>query len=283
MTIHNVWIVEKKSGILLFHEKLGSIEAEEDLLSGFLSAVFSFAESEIGAKGIESMEMGDYNMVYCVSHGVLFVMAADKEDKWSNLKAQIDLIRDSFIEEFPNLKRDWEHFLSDWGGDRDLFESFHTPLKDLVNSWVEVEVATATAEKMDYAEVYQQIFSRIAKISFPLFRGGKIKKMLEEKLEKVIKIHHSVLDVEQLSAIYDSEETFLDVLSVNVFSPELSVSTVKITLADLCKATLDVLKEYMGEKRFGEEFRTHVLPYLKQDWNRIRVLELDKFFINYII
>ncbi|WP_287583476.1 hypothetical protein [Candidatus Borrarchaeum sp.] len=280
--IHNVWILEK-SGRLLFHDKLGSIETEEDLLSGFLSAIYSFAETEIGGLGIESMEMGDYNMIYCLSHGLLFVMAADKTDSSSSLKAQIDLIRDSFIDEFPGLKENHEDFLRNWLGDRDKFKKFMFPLRDLIGSWVEVEATTSIAEKMDFLEVFQQIFSRIAKISFPYFREMSIKANLELKLMEIIKAHKSVLNIEELSSIYDSEKTFLDVLSVNVFNPELTVSTLKLTLLDLCKTILDVLQEYMGKKSFGEEFRTHVFPYVKQDWDRIRELELDKFFINYVM
>ena len=280
--IHNVWILEKKSGILLFQDKLGSIETEGDLLSGFLSAIYSFAEMEISS-GIESMEMGEYNMIYCLSHGLLFVMAADKTDSSSNIKAQIDLIRDSFIDEFPGLKEDHEGFLRKWHGNRDIFRKFMFTLRDLIGSWVEVEATTSIAEKMDFLEVFQQIFSRIAKISFPVFREISIKANLELKLMETIKAHKSVLNIEELSTIYDSEKTFLDVLSVNIFNPELTVSTLKVTLRDLCKTILDVLKESMGKKNFGEEFRMHVLPYLKQDWDRIRDLGLDKFFINYIM
>jgi len=280
--IHNVWILEKKSGRLLFSDKLGSIETEGDLLSGFLSAIYSFAEMEISS-GIESMEMGEYNMIYCLSHELLFVMAADKTDSSSSLKAQIDLIRDSFIDEFPDLKENPEDFLENWLGNRDIFHKFMFPLRDLIGSWVEVEATTSIAEKMDFLEVFQQIFSRIAKISFPVFRELSIKANLELKLMEIIKAHKSVLNIEELSAIYDSERTFLDVLSVNIFNLELTNTTLKITLMDLCKTILDVLKEYMGKKNFGEEFRAHVFPYVKQDWDRIRHLELDKFFIDYIM
>ena len=283
MVIHNVWILEKRSGRLLFSDKLGSIETEGDLLSGFLSAIYSFAEMEISAMGIESMEMGNYNMIYCLSHGLLFVLAADKTDSSASLKAQIDLIRDSFVDEFPGLKENHEDFLEKWYGNRDIFQKFMFPLRDLINSWVEVEATTSVAEKMDFLEVFQQIFSRIAKISFPFFREMTIKANLELKLMETIKAHKSVLNIEDLSNIYDSERTFLDVLSVNIFNPELTVSTLKLTLLDLCKTVLDVLQEYMGKKSFGEEFRTHVFPYVKQDWDRIRELELDKFFIDYIM
>jgi hypothetical protein len=280
--IHNVWILEKRSGRLLFHDKLGSIETEEDLLSGFLSAIYSFAEMEISS-GIESMEMGEYNMIYCLSHGLLFVMAADKTDGSVSLKAQIDLIRDSFVDEFPEFKEDGEGFLRKWPGNRDMFQKFMFPLRDLIGSWVKVEATTSVAEKMDFLEVFQQIFSRISKISFPVFREISIKANLELKLMETIKAHKSVLNIEELSTIYDSERTFLDVLSVNIFNPELTISTLKITLLDLCKTILDVLKEYLGKKTFGEEFRNYVFPYVKQDWDRIRDLELDKFFIDYIM
>ena len=58
--IQNVWILEKETGRPVFHKRFGSIEAQDVLLSGFLSAVYSFAESEISGLGIESMEMGEY-------------------------------------------------------------------------------------------------------------------------------------------------------------------------------------------------------------------------------
>jgi hypothetical protein len=90
------------------------------------------------------------------------------------------------------------------------------------------------------------------------------------------------LNVDELSAIYDSKEKFLDVLSVNVFNPDLSVETVKATLHDLCFAALDVLREFLGTKKFNEEFRKHVQSYLKQDWKRIRDLGLDAAFISYL-
>jgi hypothetical protein len=282
MVIHNVWIVEKSSGILLFDEKIGSIETEADLLSGFLSAIYQFAELEMET-GLESMEMGEYNLVYYVSHDLLFVMAADKDDDLSDLQFKIRSIKDSFLEEFPEIEQEGKEFLQKWSKNREFFKKFKFPIRELVNSWIEVELTTSIAEKMDYAEVYQQIFSRIAKITLPLFRQTKIKKVLEKRLSETLSAHQSVLNIEELSHIYDSSSTFLDILSVNLFSNELTLTTLKTTLNDLCKTVLNVLREYLGDSIFGEEFRTHILPYIKQDYNRIRELELDRFFLNYVI
>ena len=280
--IQNVWILEKETGRPVFHKRFGSIEAQDVLLSGFLSAVYTFAESEISGFGIESMEMGEYIFVYCFSHNLLFVLAADKEDKRSNLKMQVDYIKNSFLQEFPFVVKGGREFWMNWSGEQTIFQKFNDIIEDLIHSWMDVKITTSIAEKMDILEVFQQLFSRIAKMTFPLFKKGKIKQKLEDKLKETIEYHKHILNVEELSQIFDIKETFLDVLSVNVFNPELSAETVKATIHDLCKSTLVVLEEYMGSKKYSEEFKKHIHPYLKQDWNRIRDLGLDKFFIDYL-
>ncbi|MFX1521343.1 MAG: hypothetical protein ACFFCD_15645, partial [Promethearchaeota archaeon] len=273
-----------ETGRPVFNEKFGSIETQEVLLSGFLSAIYSFAESELSGMGIESMEIGEYILVYCFSHDLLFVMAADKEteDSLLALKTQVNYIKNSFLDEFPFVVKGGKDFWMNWDGNREIFSKFHVTLEDLIKSWTDVKVATSVAEKMDILEVYQQVFSRISRISFPLLKRGAIKKQLSQKLNTAIKHHRHVLNIDELSAIYDSKEKFLDVLSVNVFNPDLNVETVKATLHDLCFATLDVLREYLGIKKFNEEFHKHIQTYLKQDWNRIRDLGLDKAFISYL-
>jgi len=280
--IQNIWILEKETGRPIFHERFGSFEVHEVLLSGFLSAVFHFAESEFSTMGIESMELGDYLLVYCFSHGLLFVLAADKGDNALTLKTQVNYIKYSFLEEFPLVLTAGQSFLRNWDGNPEAFSKFHVVLNDLIKSWTDVEFTTSVAEKMDILEVFQQLFSRISKMTFPLFKKGTIKLKLQEQLEETIKYHKHILNVEELSQIYDTKKTFLDVLSVNVFNPELSAETVKVTLHDLCRSTLVVLEELLGSKKFSEEFKNHIHPYLKQDWNRIRDLGLDKFFIDYL-
>ncbi len=280
--IQNVWILEKETGRPVFHKSFGSIKAQDVLLSGFLSAVYSFAESEISGLGIESMEMGEYVLVYCFSHNLLFVAAANKEDKASNLKMQVDYIKTSFLQEFPFVVKGGKEFWLNWNGEQGIFRKFNDILEDLITSWTDVKISTSIAEKMDILEVFQQLFSRIAKMTFPLFKKGKIKQKLQEQLEDTIEYHKHILNVEELSQIFDIKETFLDILSVNVFNPELSAETVKATIHDLCKSTLVVLKEHLGSKKFSEEFKKNIHPYLKQDWSRIRDLGLDKFFIEYL-
>lgn len=280
--IQNVWILEKDTGRPVFNKRFGSIEAQDILLSGFLSAVYSFAESEISGLGIESIEMGEYIFIYCFSHNLLFVLAADKEDKASTLKMQVDYIKTSFLQEFPFVVKGGKQFWMNWNGEQGTFQKFNDTIEDLINSWMDVKITTSIAEKMDILEVFQQLFSRIAKMTFPLFKKGQIKQKLQDQLEETIKYHKHILNVEELSQIYDIKETFVDVLSVNVFNPKLSAETVKATIHDLCQSTLIVLEEHLGSKKYSEEFKKHIHPYLKQDWNRIRDLGLDKVFIDYL-
>jgi len=114
-----------------------------------LSAVYSFAESEISGLGIESMEMGEYVLVYCFSHNLLFVAAANKEDKASNLKMQVDYIKTSFLQEFPFVVKGGKEFWLNWNGEQGIFRKFNDILEDLITSWTDVKISTSIAEKMD--------------------------------------------------------------------------------------------------------------------------------------
>ncbi|MFX1466594.1 MAG: hypothetical protein ACFFA5_08995, partial [Promethearchaeota archaeon] len=62
--IHNVYIL-KKTGESLIHGYYGSIEVDETLITGFLSAISSFAE-EIGAESVESLVMKNMKFVYAM-------------------------------------------------------------------------------------------------------------------------------------------------------------------------------------------------------------------------
>ena len=119
--IHNIYIL-KRDGMCVLHRKYGSLEADEDLVSGFLSALTSFGKT-ISGKEVESVNFGDKKFVTVPSEHLLFVSYCDKDDEVKNLLAKI---RDHFINSYGSLQG--------WNGERSIFEDFLSKIDKMVGA-----------------------------------------------------------------------------------------------------------------------------------------------------
>ncbi|MGQ9721015.1 MAG: hypothetical protein ACUVXA_06810 [Candidatus Jordarchaeum sp.] len=109
--IHNFYLL-KKSGECVIHRKYGSLETDENLVSGFLSAMFSFGRN-ISGRNIESVLLDDKKFVYVCSDEVIFAAYTDRDDM---IKNKLDELSELFLKEYGNLEN--------WDGDRDKFVEF---------------------------------------------------------------------------------------------------------------------------------------------------------------
>ncbi|WXG40198.1 MAG: hypothetical protein WED07_05145 [Candidatus Freyarchaeum deiterrae] len=119
--IHNIYILQRE-GLCVLHRKYGSLEADEDLVSGFLSAMTSFGKN-ISGKEVESVIFGDKKFVSIPSEHLIFVSYCDTGDEVKNVLSNV---RDNFIKSYGNLQG--------WDGERGAFESFLTKLDEIVGS-----------------------------------------------------------------------------------------------------------------------------------------------------
>ncbi len=110
--IHNVYIM-RKSGECLISRKYGSLEADDDLVTGFLSAILNFGE-QIDGERVESIVMGNKKFVYTSIDDLIFIAYADKDDL---VKESLEHIGQRFMEKYGEALRDWR-------GDKSMFEDF---------------------------------------------------------------------------------------------------------------------------------------------------------------
>jgi hypothetical protein len=119
--IHNIYILQR-DGMCVLHRKYGSLEADEDLVSGFLSALTSFGKT-ISGKEVESVNFGDKKFVTVPSENLLFVSYCDRDDEVKNTLVSI---RDHFINSYGSLQG--------WNGERSIFEDFLAKVDNIVGS-----------------------------------------------------------------------------------------------------------------------------------------------------
>ncbi|MGQ9720324.1 MAG: hypothetical protein ACUVXA_03270, partial [Candidatus Jordarchaeum sp.] len=104
------------------HRKYGSLETDEDLVSGFLSALSDFGRN-ISGKELESVIFSDKKFVSMPSEHLIFVSYSDTED---DVKDVLKEIKDAFVDSYGSIL--W------WTGNRDAFQEFLPKLDKIVGT-----------------------------------------------------------------------------------------------------------------------------------------------------
>ncbi|MFW9785574.1 MAG: hypothetical protein ACFFFB_25045, partial [Candidatus Heimdallarchaeota archaeon] len=117
-----IWIVENDSGVKLLYKSFLNTDADEDIVSGFLTAFNQFSMMEF-KQAIDSIEMGGLRWIYIVEpkYNLLFVAAGTKGMKTEILKTRLDVIKNAFIKEFDPV---WQKKGHNWDGDINIFLPF---------------------------------------------------------------------------------------------------------------------------------------------------------------
>ncbi len=119
--VHNFYLF-RKSGECVIYRGYGESVMDENLVSGFLSAVFSFG-SKVSGRNIESVFLKDKKFVFLVVNNLIFGAYTDRDEA---IKDKLEIIGDEFIEAYGNL--------DDWDGDRDRFVDFFSKLDQIFGS-----------------------------------------------------------------------------------------------------------------------------------------------------
>lgn len=124
--LHNVYLIHQYTGICLIHRKYGSIEFNQDLVSGFLTALKDFSvEFSKGSGELKVIDMQIFYLLLVFKEGVLITAAADKNDDAKiTHKALTDII-DKFVTRFGEQ-------LDGWSGDVRIFRDFEHIIDEIL-------------------------------------------------------------------------------------------------------------------------------------------------------
>lgn len=110
--IHNVYVIDAESGICLLSRKYGSIELDENIVSGYFTAIRSFIGEIAQDSGkplrekARLIDMGVYDIVYVHSDSVLAVACIDKRDDENVVRRALEDITQRFTSQFENELRE---------------------------------------------------------------------------------------------------------------------------------------------------------------------------------
>jgi len=140
--IHNVYIL-KTDGTALISKRYGSLEIDEALISGFITAINTFAE-QIIQRQVDEIVMGDLKFIYSRSTNldVIYAICADSETSSEEIKEIFDQVDEKFIEMYQKT------FNDDLLKDNSIFHEFIPSLDTLVHKMIADKEARAIGKSV---------------------------------------------------------------------------------------------------------------------------------------
>jgi len=273
-----IWILDSDSGVKLLYKSFLKTDADEDIVSGFLTAFHHFSMEEFH-QSLESIEMGGLKWIYTLAqdYNLLFVAAGTKLIKTEILMGRLNAIKEAFIKEFELtlLKR-----VKIWDGNIGTFSPFIEVIEDYYNQWEEVETLAEVADFFDILGIFQQIFIMLRNIiENKMYTKSKdfILKGIEEKY-KNLKTQKMFKNQTELKNITFSKESWFNIIDEKLIKCDivLVIKYMKSLLTEIINILKDVKGNNLCLKYFSEE---NVYAYLFNNLKLLKDLKLDTYLL----
>ena len=274
-----IWVLDSESGNKLLYKSFLKTKADEDIVSGFLTAFNHFSMIEFN-QSLDSLEMGGLRWIYILEqkYNLLFVAAATKNVKTGLLKGRLNVIKNSFIKEYDPV---WKRKKKSWDGDINVFLPFLDIIEDYYNQWEEVESLTEVADFFDILGIFERIFIMLRNV-IENKMYSKSKNLIMERIEKSyndFRNRKDFCDEPELENISFSKESWFNFLDINLIKCDKEL--VLQILKELLKQVVDILREVKGDylclKYFREE---NVYAYIYNNLKLLKDLKLELFFLD---
>jgi hypothetical protein len=257
--LHTIYIVEKKSGRAIF-SKSYAFKIDETLISGFLSALYGFAQAELEEKsGVDNIDMSGNRFVYVDDGGLLYIGCADKNDSAEMLHEQLDVIKDSFKPAF-SIPEEGGFDMLNWDGNVTTFRPFEETLDMIVQQWEKAKKVAKSAYMMDLIDVYQNVLQALAQ--FPEFY--RLKETCGDQL-----------DITKM--IFEDGSADMEMLG------EIDENDIRQNLNSVVEQFVSLLKSSMDNDTYIKRVNQFIFPFFKKDFARIKEAKADEFFIRLLL
>ena len=276
-----VWVLDSESGTKLLYRSFLKTDADEDIVSGFLTAFHHFSMMEF-KQSLDSIEMGGLRWVYILEedYQLLFVAAGTKHIKSEILKARLNVIKNEFIKKYNPIWKKNGH----WDGNINRFLPFLKEIEDYYNQRGEVENLAQVADFFDILGIFQKVLIQIRNV-IEKKMYSKSKRLVLNKIDHMYKDFRNGEDFKknpELVNIYFTKESWFNIIDINLIKcdMELIISSLKSILSQI----INILKEVKGNdlcfKYFSEE---NIYTYLFNNMRLIKDLNLDTFFFEHFL
>ncbi|MFX1377932.1 MAG: hypothetical protein ACFFA4_02465 [Promethearchaeota archaeon] len=274
----NIWVLDSESGTKLLYKSFLKTDADEDIVSGFLTAFHHFSMIEF-KESLDSIEMGGLRWVYILeeNYNLLFVAADTKHTKTEFILARLNVIKNAFIKQFDSV---WKKKGCNWDGDINIFLPFLNEIEDYHDQWEEVEDLAKTADFFDILGIFQRILIMLRNV-IEKKMYSKSKTSILNKIENMYNAfiaQKNFKDTPELKNITFSRESWFNLIDINLIKSDKNL--VNENLKSIVSGIVNILKEVKGVnacfKYFSEE---KIYRYIFNNMKLLKDLKLDLFLL----
>lgn len=272
----NIWILDSDSGVTLLYQPYQDLMVNEDLVSGLLTALNQFTVFEF-KQGIESIEMGGLRWVYLEDNdsNLLFIAADNKNVSAEILRARLNIIKKSFLQEYVERKN---YDRDEWDGNTEIFAPFKQTIDEYYHQWKEAESITTIAEFFDILGIFQQILNIIMNIISRLDQKEKLIKKLHKMFYR-FRNYPEFQEDQELQKIAFTPESGFNIININPNACDMML--VERLLINLLRNCVEILKKELGRKESLNYFmEENLFSYLINNLVLLKELNLDKFLLS---
>ena len=228
-----MYLIHQLTGICLLHRKYGSIEFNQDLVSGFLTALKDFSvEFSKGSGELKVIDMQIFYLMLVFKEGVLITAAADKNDDSKITHRALSDIIDKFVGLYGDQ-------IKTWSGDVRVFRDFSDVIDKVLNKGkvaeVQLKIPILKIYKKDFIKSQAKIAKKGLMLSEDDLRKAEDKKpeWTEKRLPKQV-ITQGFLDKKQyeIAHLADGFHTIADIAE-EAGTPQSEVQTIINSLDQL--------------------------------------------------
>ena len=265
--------MEGDSGITLLYKPYMDFSINEDLVSGLLTALNQFTIVEF-KQGIDSIEMGGLRWVYISDKetNLLFIAADSKEVSGEMLRFRLDMIRQTFIQQYVNEKNRWK---GKWAGNVEIYQPFEQIIDHYYTQWKQAESVTDEADFYNMLGSFQQILNLVINVIEGNLFDEK-KHIIYEKIKEMFKTYSNmeiVKNSSELSKITFERTVGFNIIGINPKNCDMYI--VQKQIINLIRQIVEILKAEEGYytclKYFIEE---DIFDYLLSNFNLLNDLDL---------
>ncbi len=275
----NIWVLDSESGITLLYKPYMDLSLDEDLISGLLAALNQFTTYELKT-GIESIEMGGLRWSYLEDKdsNLLFVATCEKDISSNMLKARLNVIKQTFLEQY--VSKDLESWKNLWKGNTELFSPFKDVIDEYYSQWLTAENISTIAEYFDILGVFQQILNLLINViegHFTSEKKDKIHQQIEAMFTNYLN-HQYVQNNPELSKISFNRVSGINIINIDPTNCDMLV--VEKQIINLIRRITEMIKTeegyYVTLHYFIEE---NIFEYLISNISLLKELNLFKFLL----
>lgn len=274
----NIWILDSQSGITLLYKSYLDLALNEDLISGLLTAINQFTVFEL-KQGIESIDMSGLRWVYLEDHelNLLFIAAAEKDVNADILKARLNIIKLTFIQQYAQNKEEWKAL---WKGNTDLFNPFKDVIDEYYSQWLTAENISTLAEYFDILGVFQQILNLLTNVIEAHFKPDS-KERIYELIERMFAnylSHDYVQHYQELRKFSFNRATGINIISIDPKNVDMII--VEKQIVNLIRRIVEMIKSEVGyQKSLNYFIEENIFEYLVSNLSLLNELNLFKFLL----